>query len=89
MIDRTEYATWAAEPKARVLKSIVLADLLDASHIDSASASSMSGAQWGLLAAAARVRIPSRETRQLVVMFLRGREAARLQLNPTPGENRL
>ena len=86
MIDRTEYATWAAEPKARVLKSIVLADLLDASHIDSASASSMSGAQWGLLATAARVRVPSQRTRTLVVTFLRRRESVRLQLQHEPEE---
>ena len=67
---------------ARFEKALALADLLDAAGIGSSDASTMHPGEWRLVMEAFRAnRVPSQQTRELVVLFLRRREAARLQFN--------
>jgi hypothetical protein len=62
---------------ARYEKAIVLADLIDAAGIDSATVQAMDAAHWEMLAEAARGKMPSAETRQLVISMLQNREQSR------------
>jgi hypothetical protein len=61
-------------PLGRIWRALELADMLDASGINSASVTSMDDVQWGMLARAAGVRTPSLITRNLTIDMLRNRE---------------
>jgi hypothetical protein len=67
-------------PPARIWRALQLADILDASGIDSGSAMAMDDTQWGMLATAAGCRTPSLMTRNLIIEFLRNREDVRSML---------
>jgi hypothetical protein len=67
-------------PAARLLKAVSLTDYLQAAGISSSRAALMDESEWSMLATAAAVRIPSGETRNLVLSMLRAREEARKNL---------
>jgi hypothetical protein len=74
-------AAVAFQPVARIVKALALADLLDAAGIGASDAATMHPGEWRLLAQAAQShRPPSEQTRELVLEFLRRREAARTAL---------
>jgi hypothetical protein len=73
-------AALAFQPPARIVRALTLADLLDAAGISAADAATFHPREWRMLAkAASSTRIPSEQTRGLVVDldFLRRREAIR------------
>lgn len=67
--------------EARLTKAISMTDLLDAAGISAARAERMDDSQWALLATAARVTLPSKETCRLVISMLRARVRTRRQLS--------
>ncbi len=72
------------EPRARIVRAITLADLLDAAGITAEDAATMHPGEWRLLAEAAQVpKLPSERTRELVTTLLQRREAARAMLAQT------
>jgi hypothetical protein len=64
-------------PPQRILKALALTDTLDAAGIAATDAENMNGQEWRMLANAARTRVPSERTRELVINFLRRREVTR------------
>lgn len=71
-------AAFVFEPSARILRALAMADLLDAAGISSADVASLHPAEWRMAVEAAQSnRVPSEQTRALVVDLLRRPEAAR------------
>lgn len=69
----------------RVEKAIGLATLLAAAGVDSAQAKTMEEEEWLKLARVARVRRPSYDTREWVVLTLQIQESARKKLQGAQG----
>ena len=69
-------------PPQRIIKALQLADTLDAAGLGSADVTAMDAREWLMLAAAARTRRPSPQTRALVLSFLQNRESARAIQQP-------
>jgi hypothetical protein len=65
------------EQHARQVKAGPLADVLDALHITSAQGSKLSPTQWRCFAEIAMVRVPSDDTKRIVLDILRTREHIR------------
>lgn len=72
------------EAEARLVKAIQLVDILDAAGITSEQVARFEPEHWHQAAAAPRVRPPSTQTQERVLIILRNREAARKLLRRKP-----